>query len=325
MSQARELIRVLTPDNETKWLSLAGRVSVRKLARLVENAMEAGQPSGEPRPEDERARWRRELIAATRPVDAAWQTAVETSRRMAGYDLPVHECVDDWTAEYASGCTVRQAPGPAGAAGPCGGRDELDAQARAGARWISRELDPADDDLRFLRKVGREVRLAIDPLEGTEGPDALDPAEIDRRIRWLLRLEGRLVWYECRLLRVLAGLRLYLRLGFSSLALYATEAIGSSERRAWWLVRLAKDLDDLSKVADALRQGRITALQAELVCKVAKGSTQDAWVARARTVTLAALREDVDFVLALEDEPGLPPDRPLPEGRWPECHGRAGA
>ncbi|MBI2301668.1 MAG: hypothetical protein HYU66_22430, partial [Armatimonadetes bacterium] len=77
------------------------------------------------------------LVAGTDPVFGlatlrladmdAMRLGLDLGRRMAGYDMPVHECVDDWTAEYSSGCTVMPAPGAADTVG----REEIDPRGRA--------------------------------------------------------------------------------------------------------------------------------------------------------------------------------------------------
>jgi hypothetical protein len=335
VAQARELIRVMRPDNEHEWLEAAACMSVWKLQQVVKRALEgeaeadggargggeALAPEGRALDDEER-HWRRKVFSSTRPVDAAWQVALETSRRMAGLDLPVHECVDDILAEYASGSPVTPiGPDTDGAAQDgTGARGSWDDEAedepggwRRAVRWAAEALE----EVELLRRVEREVRLAADPLEGLDGARSPDPADLHRRIRWLLRIEQGIAWHECRLLRLMADLNLHQRLGFRSLRQYATEAMGAGDRRPWGQVALARQLDRFPKVGDSFRTGRISALEAAEICRVARGGTQDAWVARARTSTLAALREDVAFVLWVDEESGLPPARPLGGGVRP--------
>ncbi|HEY3174826.1 MAG TPA: hypothetical protein VGK94_03600 [Candidatus Polarisedimenticolia bacterium] len=91
VAQARELIRVMRPGNEEEWLEAAASMSVWRLQRVVQRAVESHGGAGPPDLEEGERRWRRKVFCATRSVDAAWQVALETSRRMAGFDLPVHE------------------------------------------------------------------------------------------------------------------------------------------------------------------------------------------------------------------------------------------
>jgi hypothetical protein len=112
VAQARELVRVMTPANEDEWLEAAESSSVWGLQRLVKRELLHREQSqggeGESvrlpeavEPQDDEHPWQRRVFAATRLVDDAWQVCLETSRRMAGYDIPVHECVDDLLAEYS--------------------------------------------------------------------------------------------------------------------------------------------------------------------------------------------------------------------------------
>ncbi len=329
VSQARELARVATPENEDEWLQAARSMSVRRLRGAVHRALRDPaakmRPAADPLPvppdhagssdpsdqDDEPAL--RMTFAATDPVDAAWQVFLETSRRMAGFDAPVHDCVDDLLAEYVSGCTLlpERPAGFGGAAEPMTVRD-------AGV-WCSAGQDIAEAgmDLDRLRSTGREARLAVDPLQGLPADGEPDPQDLHRRIRWVLRVQQRVAWHEMRLVRLVAGTRLYVRLGFDSFARYAGEALDMSPRAAWSLVALARALDGLPHVAEAFRQGWITALEASSICRVAQGGTQLDWIARARTSTLQQLREEIAFVLAVGDSTRLPPSRPLPAGMRP--------
>jgi hypothetical protein len=213
--------------------------------------------------------------------------------------------VDDILAEYAAGA-------PAAPLSPASVREaEDDEGEREGWRRTVGWIEDASGEIEPLLRIEREVRLAVDPLERLEGEGPLDAADLHRRIRWVLRVEQGIAWHECRLLRLMADLKLYQRLGFRSLRQYSTEALGGGGRRPWGAVALARDLDRFPKVAAAFRRGLITALEATEICRVARGDTQDAWIARASCSTLTALREDVAFVLTGEEESGFPPERPL--------------
>ena len=163
------------------------------------------------------------------------------------------------------------------------------------------------------------LRTASPSAGGTSRAAQPDPEDLHRRIVWLLRVEGNIAWHQCQLLRAMAELKLPRRLGFASLRQYAVEALGSSDRSPWSLVRLARSLDRLPKVAAAFRRGLVTSLQAEEICRVASGGTQSAWIDRARSSTLRALQEDVEFILSTSDDvpAPLPPARPLGAGGRP--------
>jgi hypothetical protein len=341
VSQARELARVATPETEKEWLEAARHMSVRRLRREVHRALRS--PAAGLRPADDSSRRAQSIpgssagsgepvdetavevsaegadleeedavrihFTATAPVDVAWQVFLETSRRMEGFDSPVHGCVEDLLAEYASGCTwLPEAPG--------GAEREGDAELSPGepGHAESRLLDETAADLDLLRRAGGTARLAVNPLEGLPSDGDPDPQDLHRRIRWVIRVQQRVDWHEMRLALVMASRKRYLRLGFNSFALYAEEALDMSPRAAWGLVSLARGLKPFPHVAEAFRRGRITALEAAEICRVTHGSTQRDWIARARTSTLQMLREEVAFVLATDDPTRLPPARPLPSG-----------
>jgi hypothetical protein len=57
--------------------------------------------------------------------------------------------------------------------------------------------------------------------------------------------------------------------GTQSFAVYVSERLDVSPRTAWCLVRLARAEHRAPAVADAFREGRLTAFQAELLLRVA--------------------------------------------------------
>src|SRR6266702_2212438 len=73
-----------------------------------------------------------------------------------------------------------------------------------------------------------------------------------------------------------------LRLGFSGIGDYGRERLGMSGRTAQELARLARELRDRPVLAEAVRQGEVSARKAEVVLAVARGEAEAAWVERAR-------------------------------------------
>jgi len=332
VSQARELIRVMTPDNEAEWLLLADALGIEGLRRRVrQELIGQGKPGAAALAwqEDGGAAWGRRLFAASRPVDAAWQVCVETSRRMAGYDMPVSDCVEDLLAEYAASCPSVLAdalPMECRGSGdtqdreePAGGQEEDGCWRRA-----VHVVQEAREDLAEVSKACKVARLVVDPLQGLQEGEPADPADLHRRIRWLLRIAQNVAWHETRLLKLVADLKLHRYMGIASLKQYATRMLDCSEGTLAGRLRLARRLPEFPKIEEAFRRGRITGLEASLICKVARCGTQQAWIDRACISTLQHLREDVSFCLETGEMSGLPPRRPLPDGEQPCAQPAAG-
>ncbi len=325
VSQARELIRVMTPDNEQEWLERAGLMSVKELQGAVQRELAstgrdgaAGVARDEVRADEA---WDRRAFAGTRPVDDAWQVCVETSRRMAGYEMPLADCVDDLLAEYAAACPEVLADIPVEelardaeevAAGP---NDHPDAQEILRRLWrqsVTQTVE-ARRDLEKLRQAARAAQLAVNPLEGLVETGQADPDDLHRRIRWVLRVGQNIAWHECRLVRLMAGLALFESLGATSMESYATMMVGYSVRTLRATLALARTLERFPKIAAAFRCGWITGAEALSIGKAARPGTQGDWITRAASSTLQGLKADVAFSLQAEDVLGLPPGRPLPD------------
>ncbi len=320
VSQARELIRVMTPDNEQEWLERAGSMGAKELQTAVQRELSSSGRSGAAGAARDDARgdqaWDNRAFAATRPVDDAWQVCAETSRRMAGYDMPLADCVDDLLAEYASACpeVLADVSVDEVAAGP---NDRPDAQEVLQRLWRQSVTQTAEarSDLETLRKAGRAARLAVDPLEGLNPGETADPDDLHRRIRWVLRVGQNIAWHECRMLRLVAGLALFKQLRCVSMESYATRLLGYSVRTIRSVLALGRTLERHPKIAGAFRSGWITGAEALLIGKVARPGTQSDWITRAASSTLHDLKTDVGFILQTEDLSGLPPlppPRPLP-------------
>jgi len=325
VSQARELIRVMTPDNEQEWLDRADSMGVKQLQDTVQRELAGSGRSGAAQlaRDEQRAdeAWDKRAFAATRPVDDAWQVCMETIRRMAGYDMPLGDCVDDLLAEYASSCpevladvTVEElasdsAIGTAGPPDP----DREEILRRLWRQSVTMTTE-ARLDLAQIRKAARAARLAADPLEGFDPAGSADPDDLHRRIRWVLRVGQNTAWHECRLLRLMAGLALFRTLGFASMESYATRLLGYSVRTLRSTLALALALERFPKIAAAFRCGWITGAEALSIGKAARPGTQRDWIARAASSTLRDLKADVAFSLRTEESSGLPPGRPLRHG-----------
>ena len=279
VSVARELIRVMTPDNEQEWLDRAGSMGVQQLQETVRRELAGSGRSGAASVANDEARadqaWQGRAFAATRPVDDAWQVCMETIRRMAGYEMPLGDCVDDLLAEYASSCPEVLADVPV--------EEVASGSDAAGTLWRQSvtQMSEARADLETLRGAARAVRLVADPLEGLTSEGPADPDDLHRRIRWVLRVGQNISWHECRLLRLMAGLGLFETLGFASMESYATRMLGYCVRTVRSTLAMARTLERFPKIAAAFRRGWIGCAEALLIGKAAATGTQGDWIGRA--------------------------------------------
>ena len=116
---------------------------------------------------------------------------------------------------------------------------------------------------------------------------------LDRLLTRVARSRGALdVAVGERLAALAVGDRV-LRLGFSGIGDYGRERLGMSGRMAQELARLARELRDRPVLAEAVRQGEVSARKAEVVLAVARGEGEAAWVERARVETVRALKAAV--------------------------------
>jgi hypothetical protein len=114
---------------------------------------------------------------------------------------------------------------------------------------LFRYIYAIDFDLKFLPET--EANMTLPPF--TPGRPA---AEVDASLRQSLAVSDRA--RECAVLWFAEVQRrqLHRALGFASLQLYATEALGFSDNRYWQFKRLADDLDRLPVLKEAATTGR---------------------------------------------------------------------
>jgi 5-methylcytosine-specific restriction endonuclease McrA len=152
-------------------------------------------------------------------------------------------------------------------------------------------------------------------------------ARVDEALHQALAVRDRA--HECAVLWFAEVQRrgLFRELGYASLHLYATQALGFSENRAWQFKRLADDLDRLPALREAVTAGELGWTKAQQVARVASTETQATWVAQAkvqgrreleREVQAARKRARVGAVatvqMAFGDAPALAPAHvPAPE------------
>ena len=118
-------------------------------------------------------------------------------------------------------------------------------------------------------------------------------ARVDEALHQALAVRDRA--HECAVLWFAEVQRrgLFRELGYASLHLYATQALGFSENRTWQFKRLADDLDRLPALREAVTAGELGWTKAQQVARVATAETQAAWVAQAKVQGRRELEREV--------------------------------
>ena len=305
-AQVRRLIPVIESEEDVeRWL---GRLAAGSARELAEEVREEKQARREARPgrdcsDEEPARRLTLTVEASRV--ASWHLALELGRQLEGPARSPFDVCEMMALEW-----LAQAP-PA--------TDEPDARedtrakaaesgAAAEAREVSslrRDLEQATNRWEFLSWERPRARLAPEVAAEVTGDEEErpDPGELDRRLRYLLALERQLDWQMGRVLSTALHLGVPRQALFASFDHYVQERLGMSPRRAFYLVRIHRDLRVVPVIDEAFREGSLTWQQARTLARVAEdgwsAETARAWLARAQAVTAARLAEDADYALAL--------------------------
>jgi hypothetical protein len=160
------------------------------------------------------------------------------------------------------------------------------------------------------------------PAEDTIPPELLAPpsprerrhldrdgcaALLDGALRRLAHADARGRLLLGRLAARLLARRGHHALGFVRLADYARERLGLSGRELQELARVARGLEALPAIADALGRGQVSWSQARLLVSLATPETEREWLARARPLSVRALattaRHDPDEHAPADGEP----------------------
>jgi len=170
--------------------------------------------------------------------------------------------------------------------------------ASEGFAWLAAPATTAD--------TGPTARLHayLDQLE------AADPFTVDARLREVRLVQQRIDAELASLLREAVDGRLYRELGFKSLESYVEARLGLCPRTAWTLLAIERASARRSPaLARAWADGRISSLAARALLPVVGHHHDDAWITRARTLTLRRLEAEVAWTLDRigEGKPAEPP------------------
>ncbi len=97
-----------------------------------------------------------------------------------------------------------------------------------------------------------------------------------------------LLWFS-----EIARRKLFRELGYSSLQMYATEALGFSQNKTGQFIRLAGVMEELPVLRESVTRGEIPWTKAREVAKVATPRTEKRWVAEARRSSNRELEKKV--------------------------------
>jgi hypothetical protein len=130
-------------------------------------------------------------------------------------------------------------------------------------------------------------------MDMTQFRPGLPAARVDRELRSALAVleaaqQAALLWFH----EVLAR-KLYLELGYASMELYAAEALGFSPNRTSQFLKLARDLDRLPPLKEAVAQGRLEWTKAQQVGRIASPRTAEKWVEAAEKSSRRELAQKV--------------------------------
>ena len=137
-----------------------------------------------------------------------------------------------------------------------------------------------------------------------EPPAPSDPFALDARLAEAIRVLRTIEPRIGRLLRVVVDQRIYRTFGHPTFEDYVRERLGLSARKAWALLKIEKALLRSADFARAYRDGRLSWVRALALLPVLDRTNAAAWIARAESVTVRRLNDEVEWVLASRDALG---------------------
>lgn len=317
-AQARAICKVAVAGDEERWLDLARRSSVETLERVVARAGEPDgaspadivppDPDGNPDEIDGEpaVRWR---FACPSRVRALWRRALELASRAAGEPLTDWRAAEIVAAEASSGRSAGASLGDRviieAIRSVHRGRRKSGGAAKEAA---SSDAPPASCDVAAV--VGDDAPTALPIEPGTresltlQPPDPSDPFALDARLAEAARVLRTIEPRIGRLLRVVVDQRIYRTFGHPAFEGYVRERLGLSARKAWALLKIEQALLRSGDFARAYRDGRLSWVRALALLPVLDRTNAAAWIARAESVTVRRLSDEIEWVLASRDALG---------------------
>jgi hypothetical protein len=283
-SKVRLIARVATERDEEAWIARARAMPTRRLEQEVRKSAR----DEEPQDADDPALEKRVTVRCTPAVREKWGLAREMAERVAGQRLRGGEALEFVAAELFSAISID----PVFADAP----DQVPARPRS---------DPADspegETPPAARARTRALPRAIASLAA--GLDEADAFDLDRRLRFAVRLEQTLDAAVAPLLRCVTSPEYEWRGEYWALPSYAREQLGMSASKARALLRLERAADVCPELRDAYRSGRLSWVKALCLLPILlldiPGEWRPIWVGWAEHVTVRRLEEDVERALLL--------------------------
>src|SRR5215510_245685 len=139
---------------------------------------------------------------------------------------------------------------------------------------------------------------------GQWGQENIDRcASVHRKLKRIVSARGKLDAEEAAALREAQSLGLWRVYGYASLADYMEIELGYSPRAAVERLRVAKAIEDLPTIAEAMTTGELSFSAVRELTRVATAETEQAWIAASEDKNLRQIEE-----LVSGHKPGDTPD-----------------
>ena len=143
---------------------------------------------------------------------------------------------------------------------------------------------------------------------GTDGHDDAERSlRVHRKLKRIVKARGALDREEAAALREAQALRLWRRHGYNSLVEYMEVELGYTPRAALDRLRVAKAIEELPRIGEALSQGDLSFSAARELTRVATGETEQAWLDASAELNVRQVEELVSGH-AVGDVPADPID-----------------
>lgn len=298
-AQARAVCKVAAAADEEQWLDVARRTTVEELERLAKAARpQAGVPvdpeaAGDEIDGEPTIRWR---LACPSRVRAVWRRAVELASRVAGAPLATWEAAEIIAAEGFSGRPSDTSVG-----------DRALIEAIRLARRTRRDGNAAEPPAPSALPDDVVAAPAVAPPDPAPAPiddSPIDAFALDARLDDAMRVIRTAEPRIGRFLRVVVDHKLYRALGYARLDDYVRERLGFSMRKVRALTKVERATGRSDDFARAYREGHLSWVQALTLLPVLDRANGAAWVARADSVTVRRLGDEVGWVLEARDVSG---------------------
>src|SRR5688500_17943858 len=132
---------------------------------------------------------------------------------------------------------------------------------------------------------------------------------VHRRLKRIVKARGSLDAQEAAALREAQHLRLWRHYGYSSLVEYMEREMGYTPRAAIERLRVAKAIEELPAIAEALTNGELSFSRARELTRVARPETEQQWVEAAAEMNV----RQIEDIVSGHEQGDLPTEPPKPE------------